>query len=113
AIGLEPQTRLGAPRGQAAGRGEAGVTAGARIGLLGSDVEPLLDLLAILLQLFRARLARHVHNGTHGEAQARAGQIELHPAPGIEGEVALGGDGYRKDWPAGLLRGHDDAEAGA
>ncbi len=111
-VGLEPQPRLGALGARTSRDGAAEIAARAVVGQLGGEVQVVLDLLPIPLELFRGRLARHMHDGADGKAQAGVGQVDLHPAPGVEREVSLGGDGDRQDPPAGLLRGHDDAEPG-
>ena len=89
------------------------VRAGAGVGLLGRPVEGRLDVAAVALEVLVARIARHAHHRADGEAQPREGQVDRHPAPGVERDEACGGDRGGQDRPLRLARNHDDAEPSA
>ena len=108
-IALEPQAGLRAPSPRAR-NGVAQVAARTVVGLLGGQVQVVFDLLPVLFELLRSCLSRHPHDRPDGKAQARVGQVDLHPAPGVEREIPLGGNRHRQDRSARLLGRHDDAE---
>ena len=87
AVGLEAEVGIGGRRRrvfEVRRRGALDVGAGERIGARGDGVERRLDLHAGELQLGLAGVGRHPDRIAGDIGELRAGQVDRHPAPGVE-----------------------------